>query len=79
VSDPAGPGGFAHVRPSDVHDFRNSGSVRARFLLISCPAGLDSYFEDMAALGRDGTFSDATLNALRLKYDIDEVEMAWGV
>jgi mannose-6-phosphate isomerase-like protein (cupin superfamily) len=72
-----GQGSFIHVPPDTVHDFRNSGSVRARCLMVSSPAGLDRYFEDMAALGTSGTFSETALQELRLKYDTDEVDLAW--
>jgi mannose-6-phosphate isomerase-like protein (cupin superfamily) len=73
-----GPGSLVHVPPGVVHDFRNSGSVRARFLLVTCPAGLDRYFEEMGALYSEGKFSKAALGELRLKYDTDEVDVSWG-
>jgi mannose-6-phosphate isomerase-like protein (cupin superfamily) len=73
-----GPGSFIHVPPGVVHDFRNSGSVRSRCLLVPCPAGLDRYFEEMGALSSEGKFSEAALGELRLKYDTDEVDISWG-
>ncbi len=73
-----GPGSVTYIPPGTVHDFRNPGPVLARCLLISCPSGLDRYFEDMAALGLEGRFSEAALHDLRLKYDTDEVEMVWS-
>lgn len=73
------PGSFIHVPPGVVHDFRNAGSGRARLLLVSSPHGLDHYFEEMAALGAEGNFSESALNELRLKYDTDEVDVTWAV
>jgi mannose-6-phosphate isomerase-like protein (cupin superfamily) len=73
-----GPGSFVHVPPGVVHDFRNSGAVRSRFLLVTSPAGFDRYFEEMGALYSEGKFSDATLGELRLKYDTNEVDVSWG-
>jgi len=73
-----GPGSFIHVPPGVVHDFRHSGSVRSRFLLVTCPAGLDRYFEEMGTLYSEGNFSKAALGELRLKYDTDEVDVSWG-
>lgn len=73
-----GPGSFIHIPPGTVHDFRNSGSLRARCLMVSSPAGLDRYFEDMAGLGASGAFSEAALQELRMKYDTEEVERHWA-
>jgi mannose-6-phosphate isomerase-like protein (cupin superfamily) len=73
-----GPGSFIHVPPGVVHDFRQSGSVRSRFLLVTCPAGFDRYFEEMSTLYSEGKFSEAALRELRLKHDTDEVDVSWG-
>jgi len=73
-----GSGSFIHVPPGIVHDFRNSGSVRARCLHVSSPSGHYSYFEEMGALVSEGKFSEAALTKLRLKYDTDEVDVSWG-
>jgi mannose-6-phosphate isomerase-like protein (cupin superfamily) len=73
-----GPGSLVQVPPGVVHDFRNSGPVRSRCLLITCPSGLDHYFEEMGALVTEGKFSEAALRELRLKYDTDEVDVSWG-
>jgi len=73
-----GLGSFIHVPPGIVHDFRNSGSVRARCLHVSSPCGHYGYFEEMGALVSEGKFNEAALTKLRLKYDTDEVEVSWG-
>lgn len=73
-----GPGSLVHIPSGVVHDFRNSGSVRARFMLVTSPAGLDRYFDEMGALYSEGKFSEAALRELRLKYDTDEVDVSWG-
>jgi mannose-6-phosphate isomerase-like protein (cupin superfamily) len=73
-----GPGSVVHIPPGVVHDFRNSGSLRCRFLIVTCPSGLDRYFEEMGALVTEGKFSEAALRELRLKYDTDEVDVSWG-
>ncbi len=73
-----GPGSSIQVPPDIVHDFRNSGSVRARCLHVSSPSGQYGYFEEMGALVSEGKFSEATLTKLRLKYDTDEVNVSWG-
>jgi len=55
------PGSLALVAPGNVHDFRNSGSAKARLLFISSPAGLDSYFEELAALSTSGTSNESNV------------------
>jgi uncharacterized cupin superfamily protein len=71
-------GSFIHVPLGIVHDFRNPGSVRARCLNVSSPAGQYGYFEEMGVLASEGKLSEATLTKLRLKYDTDEVDVPWG-
>src|SRR5207248_5634057 len=39
-----GPGSFINVPPGVAHDFRNPGTVSARWLGIVCPAGFERYF-----------------------------------
>ena len=73
-----GSGSLIHVPPGLIHDFRNSGSVRARCLHVSSPSGQSGYFEEMGALASEGKFSEAALTKLRLKYDTDEVDVRWG-
>jgi hypothetical protein len=73
-----GPGGLVNVPPGVVHDFRNVGSTPARWLGIHSPGFLDRYFEGIAALVSSGNFSEPALHELRLKYDIDEVDLSWG-
>jgi mannose-6-phosphate isomerase-like protein (cupin superfamily) len=72
-----GPGSLSYVPPGVVHDFRNLGSSRARCLFVGSPAGLDRYFEEMAALGSEGEFTESALTQLRMKYDTDEVARTW--
>jgi mannose-6-phosphate isomerase-like protein (cupin superfamily) len=73
-----GSGSSIHVPTGVVHDFRNSGSVRARCLHVSSPSGQYRYFEEMGALVSEGKFSETALTKLRLKYDTDEVDVSWG-
>jgi len=61
-----------------VHDFRNVGSTPAQWLGIHSPGFLVRYFEEIAALVSSGNFSESTLHELRLRYDIDEVDVSWG-
>jgi mannose-6-phosphate isomerase-like protein (cupin superfamily) len=69
-----GPGSFVNVPPGVVHDFRNPGVQRARWLGVACPGGLDRYFEEVLTLVAEGRFSEAALRELRLKYDTDELD-----
>jgi mannose-6-phosphate isomerase-like protein (cupin superfamily) len=73
-----GPGSLVNIPPGIVHDFRNTGSVRARFLMVTSPAGFDRYFDEMGALYSEAQVSKAALGELRLKYDTDEVGVSWG-
>jgi mannose-6-phosphate isomerase-like protein (cupin superfamily) len=73
-----GTGSVAFVPPETVHAFRNSGSQQARFLLIASPSGLYRYFEEIAVLRAAGGLGPATMTELRLKYDTEEVDVAWG-
>jgi hypothetical protein len=47
--------------------------------VITSPLGLDRYFEELATLVATGTFSDAARHELRVKYDTEEVDVAWDV
>ncbi len=69
-----GPGAFVNVPPGVVHDFRNPGDVRARWLGIACPAGLDRYFEEVTALFAQGKLTEEAQRELRIKYDTEEPE-----
>lgn len=73
-----GPGSATFVPPDTVHAFRNVGSEQARFLLIAAPSGLYRYFEEMAELRAAGTLGAAAMTELRVKYDTEEVDHAWG-
>ena len=68
---------LVHVPPGVIHDFRNAGSTQARCLIIPSPRGLDRYFEEKGRLASSGTADESAIAALRLKYDIDEVDVAW--
>jgi mannose-6-phosphate isomerase-like protein (cupin superfamily) len=74
-----GPGSVAFIPPDTVHAFRNPGPEQARFLLIASPSGLYRYFEEMAALSTTGNLGAAAMTELRLRYDTEEVDVAWGV
>ncbi|MCU0501949.1 MAG: cupin domain-containing protein [Anaerolineae bacterium] len=46
----AGPGSYAYVPPGTVHAFSNQTDAPARYLLVASPAGLESYFAELAEL-----------------------------
>jgi mannose-6-phosphate isomerase-like protein (cupin superfamily) len=48
-----GPGGYAFVPPGTVHAFSNPSEEPVTFLVIASPAGLELYFEELAALMRE--------------------------
>jgi mannose-6-phosphate isomerase-like protein (cupin superfamily) len=73
-----GSGSLIRVPPGVIHDFRNPGLVRARFLHVSSPSGHYDYFEEMGVLVSQGKFSASALTKLRLKYDTDERDVPWG-
>jgi mannose-6-phosphate isomerase-like protein (cupin superfamily) len=68
-----GPGSFVNVPPGTIHDFRNAGTLPARFLGIVAPRGFDRYFQEVRALAAAGTLTDEALRELRVKYDTHEV------
>ena len=67
-----GPGSFINVPPGVVHDFRNPGTLPARWLGIASPGGLDRYFEEVMALAAEGKLCEEALRELRLRYDTVE-------
>jgi mannose-6-phosphate isomerase-like protein (cupin superfamily) len=69
-----GPGSFVNVPPGVVHDFRNPGSVPARWLGIVAPSGFDRYFEEVRSLAVAGKLTEEALRELRQKYDTDELD-----
>ena len=73
-----GTGSVAFVPPETIHAFRNAGSGQARFLLIASPSGLHRYFEEMAGLSASRRLDIGAMTELRLKYDTEEVDVAWG-
>ena len=52
-----------------VHDFRNLSFSSDPLPQDLKPDGLDSYFEEIAALGARSEFSEARLHAVPLNYD----------
>lgn len=73
-----GPGSALFVPPGSVHAFRNCGTGDARFLLVVSPSGLHRYFQEIAEMNTAGTLSPAAMTELRLKYDTEEVDVAWA-
>jgi quercetin dioxygenase-like cupin family protein len=60
-------GSFILVPPGVVHAFRNTGSERARLLVIVVPGGFEHYFEEMPGLPADMT--DPAWRELTEKWD----------
>lgn len=66
-------GSFVLIPPNQVHNLINRSGSPARFLVLSSPAGLEGYFEELAGLvAREPTWPPADfekLEALAGKYD----------
>lgn len=45
-----GAGGYARVPPGTVHRFSNPSNTPTRFLGLSVPGGIESYFDELAQL-----------------------------
>jgi mannose-6-phosphate isomerase-like protein (cupin superfamily) len=67
-----GPGSFVTVPPGVLHDFRNPGTVPARWLGIAAPGGLERYFAEVRDLAVTGQLTEEAVRQLRLRYDTEE-------
>jgi mannose-6-phosphate isomerase-like protein (cupin superfamily) len=72
-------GTLLDVPPGVVHDFRNPGPGVAHLLGLAWPGGLQAYFEAVEDMLLGGTFTLEKLEALRLRYDTEEVHIDWSV
>ncbi len=69
-----GAGSFVLVPRGVRHTFANPGGQPARYLVLFSPAGLERFFEELAALrsaSSDGRVDAATLVELAAKYDTE--------
>ncbi|HVE92292.1 MAG TPA: cupin domain-containing protein [Actinomycetota bacterium] len=73
----AGPGAFIDVPPGVVHDFHNPGPGPARLLGLVSPGGLNGYFLEVERHILEGTLNEATLAALRVRFQTDNVPLVW--
>jgi mannose-6-phosphate isomerase-like protein (cupin superfamily) len=67
----AGPGDLVFKPRNQWHTFWNAGEEPARVLEIISPAGFESYFAELAALGGGAEADPAELGALAARYDLD--------
>ena len=68
-----GPGAFVYVPAGTVHAFTGHGRPDGRLLEIFAPADFEGYFEELAALRADGTWSREKVEALQEKYGMEVV------
>lgn len=67
-------GGIAHLPKHIPHAIRNPGPGSSRYLFMTVPAGLDRWFDALAAARRAGTLDDALYRKLSLEYGIEWLE-----
>ena len=65
-------GAFITIPPGVMHDVRNPGDQRARWLGIMAPGGLEHYFYEVHDLAVSGQLTDARRREVRLRYDTEE-------
>ena len=67
-------GGVAHLPKNVPHALRNPLKTSARYLFMAIPAGLDQWFDALAAARRAGTLDDARYRQLSRDYGIEWLE-----
>ena len=67
-------GGVAHLPKNVPHALRNPLKTPSRYLFIAIPAGLDQWFDALAAARRAGTLDDARYRQLSRDYGIEWLE-----
>jgi quercetin dioxygenase-like cupin family protein len=71
----AAPGSFVFAPRGIPHTFKNVGTTPARFLVIVSPAGLEKFFDERTALGKEVPTTDpsyaARYKALTEKYGLE--------
>jgi mannose-6-phosphate isomerase-like protein (cupin superfamily) len=75
---PAGPGASLYAPRGTAHTFQNVGAAPGRLLVVSQPAGLDSFFIDMDAAAAGNAQPDlATLLPIFEKYGLELLGRRW--
>jgi quercetin dioxygenase-like cupin family protein len=67
-------GGVAHLPKNVPHALRNPLPTPSRYLFLAIPAGLDQWFEALAAARQAGTLDDARYDQLSREYGIEWLE-----
>jgi hypothetical protein len=67
-------GGVAHLPKRVPHALRNPLQTPSRYLFMAIPAGLDQWFEALAAAGQAGKLDDARYDQLSWDYGIEWLE-----
>ena len=67
-------GSVAHLPKNIPHALRNPLKTPSRYLFMTIPAGLDQWFDALAAARQAGTLDDALYRQLSLEYGIEWLE-----
>ena len=67
-------GSVAHLPKNIPHALRNPLQTPSRYLFMTIPAGLDQWFDALAAARQAGTLDDALYRQLSLDYGIEWLE-----
>jgi quercetin dioxygenase-like cupin family protein len=67
-------GGVAHLPKNVPHALRNPLQTPSRYLFMAIPAGLDRWFEALAAARQAGALDDARYDQLSREYGIEWLE-----
>ena len=67
-------GGVGHLPKNVPHALRNPLKTPSRYLFMAIPAGLDQWFDALAAARRAGTLDDARYRQLSRDYGIEWLE-----
>jgi quercetin dioxygenase-like cupin family protein len=67
-------GGVAHLPKNVPHALRNPLQTPSRYLFLAIPAGLDQWFDALAAARQAGTLDDARYDQLSREYGIEWLE-----
>jgi quercetin dioxygenase-like cupin family protein len=67
-------GGVAHLPKNVPHALRNPLKTPSRYLFMAIPAGLDQWFDALAAARQAGTLDDARYGQLSRDYGIEWLE-----
>jgi quercetin dioxygenase-like cupin family protein len=67
-------GGLARLPKGIPHAIRNPAGTPSRYLFIAVPAGLDRWFDAVAAARRDGVLDDAGFDELSRAFGLEWFE-----